>query len=127
MSCRLDKFVWSVRLAKTRSQAADAISKNKVKLNGESSKPSKEVKLGDEVQIIRHTAVFTFKVIQVLQKRVGAKLVADYIIDITDPLEVEKLKTYQLSQSIYRDNGTGKPTKKDRRNLDDFLETWDEL
>jgi ribosome-associated heat shock protein Hsp15 len=127
MSCRLDKFVWSVRLAKTRSQAADAISKNKVKLNGESSKPSKEVKLGDEVQIIRHTAVFTFKVIQLLQKRVGAKLVADYIIDITDPLEVEKLKTYQLSQSIYRDNGTGKPTKKDRRNLDDFLETWDEL
>jgi len=123
----LDKFVWSVRLAKTRSQAADAISKNKVKLNGESSKPSKEVKLGDEVQIIRHTAVFTFKVIQLLQKRVGAKLVADYIIDITDPLEVEKLKTYQLSQSIYRDNGTGKPTKKDRRNLDDFLETWDEL
>lgn len=127
MSCRLDKFVWSVRLAKTRSQAADAISKNKVKLNGESTKPSKEVKLGDEVQIIRHTAVFTFKVIQSLQKRVGAKLVADYIIDITDPLEVEKLKTYQLSQSIYRDNGTGKPSKKDRRNLDDFLETWDEL
>lgn len=127
MSCRLDKFVWSVRLAKTRSQAADAVSKNKVKLNGEQAKPSKEVKLGDEVQIIRHTATFTFKVIQLLQKRVGAKLVADYIIDITDPLEVEKLKTYQLSQSIYRDNGTGKPTKKDRRNLDEFLETWDDL
>jgi ribosome-associated heat shock protein Hsp15 len=127
MSCRLDKFVWAVRLAKTRSQAADAISKNKVKLNGETAKPSKEVKLGDEVQIIRHTAVFSFKVIQLLQKRVGAKLVADYIIDITDPLEVEKLKTYQLSQSIYRDYGTGKPTKKDRRHLDDFLENWDEL
>lgn len=127
MSCRLDKFVWAVRLAKTRSQAADAISKNKVKLNGETAKPSKEVKLGDEVQIIRHTAVFSFKVIQLLQKRVGAKLVADYIIDITAPLEVEKLKTYQLSQSIYRDYGTGKPTKKDRRHLDDFLENWDEL
>ncbi len=127
MSCRLDKFVWSVRLAKTRTQAADAISKNKVKLNGEGIKPSKEVKLGDEIQVIRHTAVFSFKVIQLLQKRVGAKLVADYIIDITDPLEVEKLKTYQLSQSIYRDNGTGKPTKKDRRNLDDFLDTWGEL
>ena len=127
MSCRLDKFVWSVRLAKTRSQAAEAISKNKVKLNGETAKPSKEVKLGDEVQIIRHTAVFSFKVIQLLQKRVGAKLVADYIIDITDPLEVEKLKTYQLSQSIYRDYGTGKPTKKDRRHLDEFLENWDEL
>ena len=127
MSCRLDKFVWSVRLAKTRSQAAEAVSKNKVKLNGASAKPSKEVKLGDEVQIIRHTATFSYRVIQLLQKRVGAKLVADYIIDITDPLEIEKLKTYQLSQSIYRDNGSGKPTKKDRRNLDEFMEHWDEL
>lgn len=127
MSCRLDKFVWSVRLAKTRSQAADAITKNKVKLNGEVAKPSKEVKLGDEIQVIKHTATFTFRVIQLLEKRVGAKLVADYIIDITDPLEVEKLKTYQLSQSIYRDYGTGKPTKKDRRSLDDFLENWNEL
>lgn len=127
MSCRLDKFVWSVRLAKTRSQAADAVSKNKVKINNEAVKPSKEVKLGDEIQIIRHTAVFSYRVIQLLEKRVGAKLVADYIIDITDPLEIEKLKTYQLSQSVYRDNGTGKPSKKDRRNIDDFLENWDEL
>lgn len=127
MSCRLDKFVWSVRLAKTRSQAAEAISKNKVKLNGEPVKSSKEVKLGDEIHIIRHTATFSFKVIQLLEKRVGAKLVVEYIVDITDPLEVEKLKAYQLSQSIYRDYGTGKPTKKDRRDLDEFLETWDEL
>lgn len=125
MSCRLDKFVWSVRLAKTRSQAADAISKNKVKINNESAKPSKEVKLGDEIQILRHTAIFSYKVIQLLEKRVGAKLVADYIVDITDPEEVEKLKIYQLSQSVYRDNGTGKPSKKDRRNIDDFLENWE--
>lgn len=125
MSCRLDKFVWSVRLAKTRSQAADAISKNKVKINNESAKPSKEVKLGDEIQILRHTATFSYKVIQLLERRVGAKLVADYIVDITDPEEVEKLKIYQLSQSVYRDNGTGKPSKKDRRNIDDFLENWE--
>lgn len=125
MSCRLDKFVWSVRLAKTRSQATEAISKNKVKINNEVAKPSKEVKLGDEIQIIRHTAVFSYRVIQLLEKRVGAKLVADYIVDITDPEEIDKLKMYQLSQSIYRDNGTGKPSKKDRRNIDDFLENWD--
>lgn len=125
MSCRLDKFVWSVRLAKTRSQAADAVSKNKVKINNEAVKPSKEVKLGDEIQIVRHTAVFSYRVIQLLEKRIGAKLVADYIVDVTDPLEVEKLKTYQLSQSAYRDNGTGKPSKKDRRNIDDFLDNWD--
>lgn len=125
MSCRLDKFVWSVRLAKTRSQAADAISKNKVKINNETAKPSKEVKLGDEIQIIRHTAVFSFRVIQLLERRVGAKLVPDYIVDITAPEELEKLKIYQLSQSVYRDNGTGKPSKKDRRNIDDFLENWE--
>lgn len=125
MSCRLDKFVWSVRLAKTRSQAAEAISKNKVKINNETAKPSKEVKLGDEIQITRHTAVFSYRVVQLLERRVGAKLVPDYIIDITDPVEIEKLKVYQLSQSAYRDNGTGKPSKKDRRNIDDFLENWD--
>ena len=125
MACRLDKFVWSIRLAKTRSLAADLVAKNKVKLNGEGVKPSKEVKLGDEIQVIKHTAVFTYRVIQLLDKRVGAKLVADYIVDITDPLEIEKLKTYQVAQGNYRDYGTGKPSKKDRRNIDDFLENWD--
>lgn len=125
MSCRLDKFVWSVRLAKTRSQAADAISKNKIKINNETAKPSKEVKLGDEIQVLRHTAVFSYRVIQLLERRVGAKLVPDYIVDITNPEEIEKLKVYQLSQSVYRDNGSGKPSKKDRRNIDDFLENWE--
>lgn len=124
MSCRLDKFAWSVRLAKTRSQAADAISKGRIKLNGDNVKPAKDVKLGDEVQIIKHTATFSFRVIQLLDKRVGAKLVPEYIIDVTSEDEIEKLKMYQLSQKSYRQHGTGKPSKKDRRDLDDFLETW---
>ena len=88
-SCRLDKFVWSVRLAKTRSQSADAISNGKVRLNDDHAKPAKEVKLGDEIQIIRNSAKFTFKVIQLLHNRVGAKLVQDYIIDITPEEEKE--------------------------------------
>lgn len=124
MSCRLDKFAWSVRLAKTRSMAAQEITKGRIRLNGESAKPAKEVKLGDEVQIHRHTAVFSFKVIQLLDRRVGAKLVPEYIIDITPEEEREKLKAYQLAQSNYRQHGTGKPSKKDRRDLDDFLENW---
>lgn len=124
MSCRLDKFAWSVRLAKTRSQATEAISKGRIRLNGETAKPAKEVKLGDEVSLHRHTAVFTFKVIQLLDKRVGAKLAPDYIVDITPDEEREKLKIYQASQSIYRQHGSGKPTKKDRRDLDDFLSDW---
>jgi ribosome-associated heat shock protein Hsp15 len=124
MSCRLDKFAWSVRLAKTRSQAAEAISKGRIRLNGETTKPAKEVKLRDEVSLHRHTAVFTFKVLQLLEKRVGAKLVTEYVLDITPDEEREKLKVYQASQSVYRQHGSGKPSKKDRRDLDDFLENW---
>lgn len=124
MSTRLDKYVWSVRLAKTRSQAADAISKGRVKLNGENIKPAKYVKVGDEINIYKHTSVFTFKVLQLLDRRVGAKLVPDYLLDITPEEEIEKLKMFQLSQKSYRHHGTGKPTKKDRRDLDDFLENW---
>lgn len=124
MGCRLDKYVWSVRLAKTRSISSDAIAGGKVRLNGELVKPAKDVKLGDEIQIIKHTAKFTFRVIQLLNKRIGAKLVQDYIIDITTDEEREKLKIFQASQSNYREHGTGKPTKKDRRSLDDFMDNW---
>ena len=125
MACRLDKYVWCVRLAKTRSQSTEAVSKGKVKLNNTTAKPAKEVKLGDEIQIIRHTAVFSYPVIQLLNKRIGAKLVSDFILEVTPSEELEKLKLYQAAQSNYRHNGTGKPTKKDRRDLDDFVDNWD--
>ena len=125
MNCRIDKFVWAVRLAKTRSQATLAISKGKIQLNANQVKPSREVKLGDEIQVIRHTSVFTFRIIQLLDKRVGAKLVDQYIVDLTPEEELEKLNAYRLSQSIYRDHGSGKPSKKDRRNLGDFLNDWE--
>lgn len=124
MACRLDKYVWSVRLAKTRSKSAEAIANGKVRLNNDLAKPSKEVKIGDEIQIIKHSAKFTFRVIQLLNKRIGAKLVLDYIVDLTPEAEFEKLRLYRLSQSTYREHGTGKPTKKDRRDLDGFLENW---
>jgi ribosome-associated heat shock protein Hsp15 len=124
MGCRLDKYVWSVRLAKTRSKSSDAIANGKVRLNNDLVKPSKDVKLGDEIQIIKHSAKFTFRVIQLLNKRIGAKLVQDYIVDVTPEEEFEKLRLYRLSQSTYREHGTGKPTKKDRRDLDGFLENW---
>ncbi|MDB4075652.1 S4 domain-containing protein [Crocinitomicaceae bacterium] len=124
MACRLDKYIWSVRLAKTRSKSADAIANGKVRLNNDSVKPSKEVRLGDEIQIIKHSAKFTFRVIQLLSKRIGAKLVQDYIVDITPEEEFEKLRLYRLSQSTYREHGAGKPTKKDRRDLEGFLENW---
>jgi ribosome-associated heat shock protein Hsp15 len=124
MSYRFDKYVWSVRLSKTRSKAADAISKGRVRLNNEHVKPAKEVKLGDEIQITKNNATFSFKVIDLLDRRVGAKLVPNYLIDITPEEEVEKYKQFQLNQRNYRDFGDGKPTKKQRRDLDDFLENW---
>jgi len=93
-------------------------------LNGEVVKPSKEVKPGDIIYAQKNTATFSFKVLGLLERRVGAKLVGEYILDITPIEEVEKYKQYQLSQQVYRENGTGKPSKKDRRNIDDFMEDW---
>ena len=125
MSLRWDKYIWSVRLAKTRSQASEALSKGKIKINGASIKPSKEPKIGDLISIAHNTALFSYKVKALLEKRVGAKLVEDYIIDITPLVEIEKLKAYQLAQQTYRNYGTGKPSKKDRRDLDGFITDWE--
>lgn len=122
MAFRFDKYVWAVRLAKTRSQASEMISKGKIKLNEQQVKPSREPKVGEIVYISKNTAVFTYKITQLLEKRVGPKLVEEYIIDITPEIEKEKYKLYNLSQAVYRENGTGKPTKKDRRDLSDFFE-----
>lgn len=122
MSLRIDKYVWFVRLAKTRTLATELVQKNKIKLNNAPVKPSKEVKIGDTVSIIKNNATFSYKIKDLLDRRVGAKLVADYLIDITDPLELEKFKTYQEAQSVYREYGTGRPSRKDRDNFESFFE-----
>lgn len=126
MSLRIDKYVWFVRLAKTRTLATELVQRNKIKLNNMPVKPSKEVKIGDTVSIIKNNATFSYKIKDLLDRRVGAKLVADYLIDITDPLELEKFKTYQEAQSVYREYGTGRPSRKDRDNLDSFFEWLEE-
>lgn len=122
MSLRLDKYVWFVRLSKTRTLATEQIQKGRIKLNGANAKPSKEIKIGDTVSIVRNNATFSYKVKDLLDQRVGAKLVADYLIDITDPMELEKFRTYQAAQSVYREYGTGRPSRKDRDHLDSFFE-----
>lgn len=125
MSSRIDKYIWSVRLSKTRSIATELVAKGKVKLNNEPVKASKDVKVGDVISIQRNNSFFNYKIKQLIANRVGAKLVEEYIEDITDPLEIEKYKQYQLAQSAYRQQGTGKPSKKDRRDIYDFLEDWE--
>lgn len=125
MKLRWDKYLWCVRLSKTRSQAAELISKGKVRVNGEQIKPAREVKIGEVVGIQRNSAVFSYKVLALLDKRVGAPLVKDYLVDVTPEEEIEKYKNYKAAQNIYRETD-GKPTKKDRRDLDRFLDEWDE-
>ena len=122
MAIRLDKFVWSVRLTKTRSIATELIAKGKIRINGLDVKPSKDVKVSDVIHVLKNSAVCTYKIKALIDKRVGPKLVIDYLEDITPLEEIEKFKLYVDSQSVYRQNGTGKPTKKDRRSLDDFLD-----
>lgn len=122
MSVRIDKFIWFTRLCKTRSIATELVKKGKVKLNGEDIKPSREVKVGDEIGIVKHTSTFSYTIKALLNNRVGAKLVEEYIVDITPDEEIAKYKTYQAAQSAYRGHGTGKPTKKERRALDSFLQ-----
>ena len=127
MKLRADKYIWAVRLAKTRSKAAELITKGKVLLNNEKIKPAKEIKHGDVITLIVHNAQLTYQVLGLLERRVGAKLVENYLREITPPEELEKLKVYRAAQQVYRHKGTGKPTKKDRRDLDDFMENWSEL
>jgi ribosome-associated heat shock protein Hsp15 len=122
MALRIDKYVWAVRLTKTRSQASELISKGKIKINEMDVKPSRDIKMGDTINIHKNSAVFSYKVLELLEKRVGPKLVSIYIEDITPIEEVEKFKSYQEAQRVYRDMGTGRPSKKDRRSLDDFLD-----
>jgi len=122
MALRIDKYTWAVRLTKTRSQASELISKGKIKINESDVKPSRDVKLGDIIQVHKNSAVFSYKVLELLEKRVGPKLVSIYIEDITPIEEVEKYKTYQEAQRVYREMGTGRPSKKDRRSIGDFLD-----
>lgn len=121
---RIDKYVWCVRLSKTRSLATKLVAGNKVKLNGLEMKPAKEVAVGDIISIQKNNATFSFRIKALTEKRLGAKLIGDYIEDETPTEEVEKYKTYQAAQRNYRGKDQGKPSKKDRRELDDFLEGW---
>ena len=120
MAARLDKFIWAVRLFKTRTLASNECKKNHVLINDEVSKPSKNIKANDIITIKKSGVLFKYKVLAELEKRVGAKLVPDYMKEVTSLEEIEKYKTIQLAQKVYRQNGVGRPTKKDRRDIDEF-------
>lgn len=107
---------------KTRSLAADACKKGRVLMQGVAVKPSRELKVGDVVQVRRNPIVYTFKVVALTQNRVGAKLVPQFMANQTAPDQLELLAVLKLDQSNRRAKGLGRPTKKERRDLDDFFD-----
>lgn len=121
-SIRIDKYLWAVRLYKTRSEATDACSGNKVRINGVVAKPSKAVKIGDTVEVHKGPAVLTYKVLQLSENRMGAQLVPDFAEDLTPESERAKFHMPHETIVLKRDRGSGRPTKKDRRELDALRE-----
>lgn len=117
---RLDKWLWAARIYKTRTLAADACKNGRITINGAQAKPSRTVKAGDKVGVKKPPVIYTFRVIQPIEKRVGAKLLPDILENITDPSQLEVLEMSKISGFIGRVKGTGRPTKKDRRALDEF-------
>jgi ribosome-associated heat shock protein Hsp15 len=115
---RIDKWLWSVRLFKTRNQASEACRSGRIRLAGQIIKPSRELKPGDVITISHQALTRTVQVIQLLDNRVGAPLVPDYMLDLTPQEEFEKLKLMRQVNFEYRDPGTGRPTKRQRREIE---------
>jgi ribosome-associated heat shock protein Hsp15 len=120
---RLDKYLWSIRLFKTRAEAAAACDKGKVKYNGDSAKASKNVSVGDEYEIKTEAKKWRIKVTALLDHRLQYALAINYYIDITPAEEIERLQYQSASFNTgKRQSKIGRPTKKDRRDLDGFME-----
>ena len=122
METRIDKYLWAIRVFKTRSEAADACKSGKVKMNDIEAKPSRDVKENDMITVRKGSIYFTYRVIVPIDKRVGAALVPQYAEDLTPDEEREKLNAPFETIFMRRDRGTGRPTKKERRTLDRLLD-----
>jgi ribosome-associated heat shock protein Hsp15 len=121
MEARLDKWLWAARIFKTRSIAADACKSGRVMIDGVKMKPARMIKEGDVIQVRKPPVTYSFKVLKALQNRVGAKLVPEVMENVTTPDQYELLEMNRISGFVGRARGTGRPTKKDRRELDDFV------
>ena len=122
---RIDKWLWAVRIFKTRTIAAEAIKKGRVIVGGVAVKPSRMIRMGDVVQVRKPPVTFSFKVLALSDKRMGAKLVPQFMENITPPDQYELLELNKISGFVDRQRGTGRPTKKDRRNLEQFTDQFD--
>lgn len=133
-TARIDKWLWAARIFKTRSIASDACKNGRVTIGGVNMKPSRSVKVGDVVSVKKPPITYSFKVLKTIEQRVGAKLLPEIYENVTDPKQYELLEMSRISGFVDRARGTGRPTKKERRALDafvepaffDFDEDWDE-
>lgn len=129
---RIDKWLWAVRLFKTRTLAAEACKKGKVIIQNVQAKPSRNVKVGDVISIKRNPILYSFKVLALSENRMNAKLVPEFMENVTTADQLELIEMTKLAGQLGRDRGTGRPTKKERRDLEDFIsvdtddqEEWD--
>ncbi|MDL2299201.1 RNA-binding S4 domain-containing protein [Bacteroides sp. OttesenSCG-928-E20] len=118
---RIDKWLWAARIFKTRTIAAEACKKGRISLNGTQVKPARMVKEGDIIQVRKPPITYSFKVLQAIERRVGAKLVPEVMENVTTPDQYELLEISKVSGFVDRARGMGRPTKKDRRELEDFI------
>ena len=121
-SARLDKWLWAARIFKTRSMAADACKNGRVTVGGANAKPSRTVKAGETISVKKPPITYSFKILNAIETRVGAKLIPQVYEDATDPKQYELLETSRISGFVDRARGMGRPTKKDRRAMDAFVE-----
>ena len=117
---RIDKWLWAARIFKTRTIAAAACKKGQVSLKGSPVKASRMIKVGDVVDVRKPPVTYSFRVLQAIERRVGAKLIPETLENITAPEQYEILEMNKISGFVNRAKGTGRPTKKDRRSLDEF-------
>jgi ribosome-associated heat shock protein Hsp15 len=122
MEARLDKWLWAARIFKTRTIAADACKNGRVMIDGVKMKPSRMIKEGDVLQVRKPPVTYSFKVLKAIQNRVGAKLVPEVLENVTAPDQYELLEMNRISGFVDRARGTGRPTKKERRDLDEFVQ-----
>ena len=124
MEVRLDKYLWAVRIFKTRSDAADAVRNNRVLVNDAYAKPSREVKIGDRLTVKRTLVTYTYLVKDLVSNRQPAAKVAEFCIDVTPQSELDKLNKPRETIFVFRERGTGRPTKKERREIDALMDSF---
>jgi len=122
MEIRIDKFLWATRIFKSRSQATEACTKGKILINDNIVKPSHNVKVNDIIKVKKNTIIYIYRVKELIGNRISAKLTDQFIINLTPEEEMMKLKSFASNSFSFREKGSGRPTKKERRLIDDFFD-----